>query len=192
VSHLTPDDRQQVLNALKRNTNGRPGWDLPPEWGAVYRADTGRMRCAAFPVPWRVWDYAGHPNNVLASYRDFMAKPRTAQQRAQAQKIRDAVPGVMVGMYLTYEGWAPPEHKTRAMYEMDPAQRPAFKDLPDRVETRFAGAVDLDSALYLVLQPRPTMRLEGAVDDLTPGVTVTGAQSELLYALLHLFLKQPA
>lgn len=189
MSRLSADDRQQILNALKRNVNGRQGWDLPPEWGAVYRADNGRMRCRAFPVPPAIWDRAGHPNNLLEMYRALLANPKNAQQRAQAATIRAQVPDSMAAMYLTCEGWAPPAHRARHLWEAD--KRPAFKDLPDRVELRTSGAVDLDSSVYMVVQPRNTMVLDGVVDDLTPGREVTGDQPELLYALLHLFTTSP-
>lgn len=189
MTHLTPDDRTQVLNALKRNLNGRPGWDLPPEWGAVHRGANGRMRCHPFPIPASHWNRAGHPNNVLAAYRDFLAHPRGANQRALAAQIRDSVPPTMVALYLSHEGWAPPAHRVQAIYAMD--KRPAFKDLPDRVEVRVAGAVDLDSSLYMATQPRPTMALDGTVDDMTTGSEVSGEQPELLLALLHLLIKSP-
>jgi len=192
VKVLNGDEPTQVLNAIKRALNGRVGWDLPPEWGHIYRAENGRFRCRPIPVPDSMWNAGnGDPKNVLASYREFLTAPRGPHQRAAADAIRAHIPDSLVGMYMVTEGWAPPAHKVRAMYEASERgeRTPAYKDLPDRVEIRAGGAVDLDGRMYHASQPRPTMVLDGFVDDLTPGKMVGGQIPELLLGILFSIAK---
>lgn len=191
---LTDADRTQVVNALKRGLNARPGWDLDPEWGHIYRTDTGRMRLQPIPVPGDMWARYGHPKNLLGAYRQLLAGPSNPEQRGAAAGIRSRVPENMVGMYLLHEGWAPPAHKVQALLQAERrgARTQRYKDMPDRVEVRQAGAVDLDSSMYVASQPRPTMVLHGIVDTVGDSNTeVAGRLPELLYSIMMLML-QPA
>lgn len=192
---LDDADRNQVINALKRQVNAREGWDVDPEWGHIYRTESGRMRCRAMPVPSGVWRRYGHPANLLGAYRELLASPRGAGQRQAADAVRNNISPAMVGMYLVTEGWAPPAHKAQALYEAElrGERKARYKDMPDRVEVRQAAAVDWDSSMYMVTQPRPTMVLDGAVDVLTDdGVELAGRMPELLYGILMLTQRQPA
>lgn len=194
MSHLDDADRTQVLNALKRAVNGREGWDQPSELGHIYRADNGRMRTRAFPVPKATWDRYGHPARLLDSYRSLLASPRNANQRNAGAAMRAAVFDSLMGMYLVTEGWSPPPHKVRALYEAEQRgeSTPRFKDMPDRVEVRIGTAVDRDGALYSVSQYRPDMVLHGGVDTLSGTNEVSGRIPELLFGLTTLLLPQRA
>jgi hypothetical protein len=191
VSKLTDAERTQVLNALKRNLNGREGWDQPNEWGAVYRAANGRMRCHQFPVPLSFWRAYGHPANLLEAFRSLLVSPGNAAEREAVAGVRANIPTSMAAMYLTTEGFSPPAHKLRAALEPSGGRRQRFEDMPDRVEMRQAVACDVDCSLYMVTQPRTTMVLDGVVDaDTGRGVEVEGRLPEALFALLNLFLQE--
>lgn len=193
MRHLDDATHTQVLNALKRAVNAREGWDLEPELGHLYLDEGGRVRCRNLKVPSGMWQQYGHPAHLLNAYRRLLSNPATPQERAAVDRLRAAIYPALLGMYLITEAWQPPAHLVRAMQARQERgeKMPAYKDMAGRVEVRSSVAIDWDSTLYTVSQPRPTMVLEGGVDTLSgDGIEITGRIPSLLLAVMHAL--QPA
>lgn len=146
------DNLISALCALESREGERKGWDRPPGVFTAHLPDPDVDVVELRVIPHRVWSY-GLPSPVDDLVRSALATPEPHPDARQLA-YQDSPDGVSAVVFLS-EGWMVAEDSlTPEQRAMRATGRRILHELPQRIETRSAVAVDINGYGYDVLRCR--------------------------------------
>lgn len=155
---VVPPPRDAVVSCLRLYNESRIEWDEAPELG-VLRAPFGHtVTSYALPIPDGTWTAMQRPRRVVEKIaRLLWEEGRT--DHALVRNIDRTMLADMIGVYLRYEGWAPPRGGERAAANaLRAGLRYDLQGTHDKREVRQVFAIQIDGVVHVTTQYRDSPR----------------------------------